>query len=295
MKSFLSLVIAAAAINVGIRADRTLSFSSVARANKVLFADTELARNTVKKRWIALKSMVGGAVDQGRFKYLSLRGVSGGPETKIQLIDEACDEFKPDLIVIDSIRDLCRDFNDSREAEIIVEHLKYLATNHNCVIITTSHRSLGVGNPKGHLGMRLNEAAGLEISLSRKVDIGDIPFIQAEFPKQRDGVYSPFCFKYDPDKDLPVEYAPSVDSSEERRKTRTAEAIVLKCMIPGETIRYNELVRRITAKGAVCETTAKGYIKSLCGTVIVRTEDGKYCLSNPEQPLPLDTDDLPEN
>lgn len=292
MKSFLSLVLAAATFNKGVGADKTLSFSSTSRLNKVLFVDTELAKNTVKKRWKAFKMMVGGAVEPNRFKYLALRKVPGSIDTKIQLIDEACDQFQPDLLVIDSIRDLCPDYNDSREAEKTVEHIKFIATKLNCVIITTSHRSLGVGNPKGHLGMRLNEAAGLEMSLSSKTDTGNVTFVQVDFNKMRDGAYTPFSFRYDTDLELPVEYAPLVDSTEERNKKRTAESLVLACMKPGEQVRYTELVRRIAAKGVVCESTAKNYLKALIGTVVVRDEDGNYMLANPELPLPLD-DDLP--
>ena len=67
----------------------------------------------------------------------------------------------------DSGRDLCVDFNDNREADRLVAHFKQVATDLNAVVITTSHKSLGNGNAKGHFGMRLNEAAGLELSLKK--------------------------------------------------------------------------------------------------------------------------------
>ena len=296
MKSFLSLTLVAAALNQGIGADRTLSFWSVARTNKVLYVDTELAKNTVMARWKALKAMAGGIVNPYNFKYLALRKVPGSKATKMQILTEACDQFQPDMLVIDSIRDLCVDYNDSAEAENLVENLKILATKLNAVVIVTSHRSLGVGNAKGHLGVRLNEACALEMSLTKKADVGaaNQEFIAVEFPKMRDGLYDPFNFRFNPDLGYPVEYAPTVDSKEERRTARNAELIAYKVMTPGVPIRYSDLVRGIREKGGVAESTAKSYLRSLLGTIIVRDADGKYCLADPERAIPFDGEDLPE-
>ena len=297
MKSFLSLTLAASALNHGIGADRTLNFWSLARLNKVLYVDTELAKNTVICRWRALKAMVGGVVNPFQFKYLALRRVPGSKATKMQILVEACDQFQPDIVVIDSVRDLCTDYNDSAEAESFVESLKSLATKLNAVVIVTSHRSLGVGNAKGHLGVRLNEACALEMSLTKKADVGaaNQEFIAVEFPKMRDGLYDPFNFRFNPDLGYPVEYAPTVDSKEERRTARNAELIAYKVMTPGVPIRYSDLVRGIREKGGVAESTAKSYLRSLLGTIIVRDDDGKYCLADPERAIPFDGDDLPES
>ena len=296
MKSFLSLTLAAAALNHGTGADRTLAFWSIARENKVLYVDTELAKNTVKARWNSLKAMVGGVVNQLIFRYLALRKVPGGKATKMQILTEACDQFRPDMIIIDSVRDLCVDYNDSAEAESLVENLKSLATKLDAVIIVTSHRSLGVGNAKGHLGVRLNEASALEMTLTKKADVGaeNQEFIAVEYPKMRDGIYSSYSFRFDPDKGYPVEYAPTVNSKEERRTARNAELAICKVLEPGKYMRYSELVRGIMAKGAVAESTAKSYLRSLLGTIIVRDDEGKYCLADPERAIPFD-DDLPEN
>lgn len=296
MKSFLSLTLGAAALNQGTGAERTLSFWSLARTNKVLYIDTELAKNTVLARWKALKAMAGGIINPYNFKYLALRKVLGGKATKMQILMEACDQFKPDILVIDSVRDLCVDYNDSGEAESLVENLKILATKLNAVVIVTSHRSLGVGNAKGHLGVRLNEACALEMSLSKKADVGadNQEFIAVDFPKLRDGVYAPFNFRFNPDLGYPVEYAPTVNSTEERRKVRDAEVWALKVLMPGESMRYTDLVRGIMTKGSVSETTAKTYIRSLLGRLIVRDEDGRYCLADTNRAIPFDNEDLPE-
>lgn len=122
-------------------------------------------------------------IDLKLFRYISLLSVQGGIDAKLKVFDDACRQFKPDLILIDSARDLCRDFNDNREADGLVNHFKQIATDLNAVLITTSHKSLVNGNAKGHFGMRLNEAAGLELSLKKDEDALE-KFIKVEFPKR---------------------------------------------------------------------------------------------------------------
>ena len=234
MKSFLALSIAASASNKGANADRTLNFYSTAGPLKVLMFDTELAKNTIKKRIKALMTMV-PEIDLHLFKYVSLRMVPGDTDSKMKVFDDACRQFKPDVIVIDSGRDLCVDFNDNREADRLVAHFKQIATDLNAVVITTSHKSLGNGNAKGHFGMRLNEAAGLELSLKKDKE-GEETFVNVELPKQREDQYEPFSFRLDPEVGMLVEYTPTVDHKEEKRQFKMARETVMKILCPGETI-----------------------------------------------------------
>lgn len=297
MKSFLCLAIAAAASNKGIKADRTLSFCSTSEPLRVLFVDTELAKNTIRKRWKSLKMMAGGEFDCSRFKYLSLRFVSGDLQAKMHVFDNACRQFKPDFIVLDSGRDLCLDFNDNREADSLVAHFKQIAADLNAVVISTSHKSLGNGNAKGHFGMRLNEAAGLEMSLTKVTD-GNETYVKVEFPKQREDQYEPFAFKYDTETGWLVEHAPTVDHQEETRQYKVAKAAVERILRPGQMVKHNDLKRRISAEIVgtngknVSDRTARNYINVLSGTVLTCDAEGWYSLVDPDAEIPFD-EDLP--
>ena len=285
MKSFLALTIAASASNKGINADMTLSFCSTAGSLRVIVFDTELARNTIKKRMKSFMKMV-PEIDLKLFQYISLLAVQGGIDAKLKVFDDACRQFKPDLIVIDSARDLCRDFNDNREADGLVSHFKQIATDLNAVLITTSHKSLVNGNAKGHFGMRLNEAAGLELSLKKDEDAME-KFVRVEFPKKREDEYEPFCFRLDSEIGMLVEYAPTVDHTEERRQYRVAKDAVSKLLHPGQKIRHKELVRKLVGNvftfggKNISERTARNYISALSGTFLICNEDGTYSLANP--------------
>lgn len=294
MKSFFCLCLAASGVNHGYRADNTLSFHSVAKTLKVLFADTELAKNTVRKRIKALKNMTGGKLNKSTFNYLSLRQVPGGIDAKLSVLDEACHCFHPDIIVVDSGRDLCHDYNDNCEADQLVNHFKQLANDLNAVLISTSHKSLGNGNPKGHFGMRMNEACGLEMSLTKVTD-GINTYIKVELPKQREDVYESFSFTLNQETGLLIEFAPTVDRSEERKQYDMAKNTITTVLRPGDAVRYNDLKRKIMkAFTSISERTAKNYIGVLVGTVLVKNPDGLYQLSDTETELPFD-DDLPSD
>ena len=225
-------------------------------------------------------------IDLKLFRYISLLSVQGGIDAKLKVFDDACRQFKPDLIVIDSARDLCRDFNDNREADGLVNHFKQIATDLNAVLITTSHKSLVNGNAKGHFGMRLNEAAGLELSLKKDEDALE-KFIKVEFPKKREDEYEPFCFRLDPEIGMLVEYAPTVDHTEERRQYRVAKDAVSKLLRPGQKIRHKDLVQKLVGSvftfggKNISERTARNYISALSGTFLICNEDGTYSLADP--------------
>lgn len=290
MKSYFCLAIVAATQNRGSGADRTLSFYTAKNNIKVLWVDTELAINTVKKRILALKKMTGGKLDLDYLVYMSLTKVADAG-SKIKALDDACRSYKPDIIIVDSGRDLCLDYNDNRECDTLISHLKQMAASYDAVIISTCHKSLNNGNPKGHYGMKFNEACGLEMSLTKASDGNDI-YIKVEFPKQREDTYAPFSFMFNADTLLLNEYNPNVDRQEENRQFQKAESALRKSLRPGEKVHYNILKSRLMAEPiSVCDGTAKSYIRLLLGTVLIKDVDGTYQLA--DNNLEIDFDDIP--
>ncbi len=301
MKSYLCLSIAAAVLNQGRNADKTLCFSGISSPLKLLYVDSELAENTILKRWQALKKMVPSEIDMSTYQYLSLLKVSAGITEKRRIVDEACRHYHPDVIIMDSGRDLCYDFNDNREADELVAHFKLLATELDAVVICTSHQALSAGNAKGHFGMRFNEAAGLEMALKKGSDFNG-EYIEVQFTKQREDHFEPFKIKFDPELGYLTEYAPLVDHTEERRQIRAARVAIEAVLMPGDAIAHSVLVGRLcgTAKGPtgapISQKTARNYIAAAIGNIIVKTDDGKYTLitNGPTIGFPSDEEDMPE-
>ncbi len=294
-KSLLALTMSAAVLKAGRDSDSTLGFSSINHEMSVLYADTELGNNTLKNRMLSLQKMLGRRPSREHFQYLRLRAQRGGPEARWRTLSSACRDFHPDLIVMDNLKDFCRNFNDAEEAKDLLDSIKVLSEDTNSAVLMTSHLALGLGNPKGHLGVGANEACSLGISLAKQENI-----VKALPSKVRDEGFDPFCFFFDPESWMLKEFAPTVDHREETRQFQNAQKAVSRVLEPGESIRYRDLVKRLmTQEGVkVSEKTAKNYISVLTGKMLCLNTDHTY-MRYDEDPtihfnLPQDDDFPPD-
>ena len=104
------------------------------------------------------------------------------------LLREAVTRCKPDLVIVDGIRDLVNDINDGVLAQEVMEELMHLATEHNCCIVCVLHQNKSGEdhNLRGWIGTELMNKAfevyscekllpqrifSLEQTLTRKYDI----------------------------------------------------------------------------------------------------------------------------
>ena len=58
-----------------------------------------------------------------------------------ELLLEAIKRCKPDLVIVDGIRDLVNDINDGVLAQEVMEELLHLATQHDCCIVCVLHQN----------------------------------------------------------------------------------------------------------------------------------------------------------
>jgi len=104
------------------------------------------------------------------------------------LLCEAVTRYKPDLVIVDGIRDLVNDINDGVLAQEVMEELMHLATEHDCCIVCVLHQNKSGEdhNLRGWIGTELMNKAfevysceklqpqrifSLEQTLTRKYDI----------------------------------------------------------------------------------------------------------------------------
>ena len=104
------------------------------------------------------------------------------------LLTEAVTRCKPDLVIVDGIRDLVNDINDGVLAQEVMEELMHLATHQKCCIVCVLHQNKGSEdhNLRGWIGTELMNKAfevyacekmmpqrifKLEQTLTRKYDI----------------------------------------------------------------------------------------------------------------------------
>jgi len=165
-------------------------------ALKVLWYDTEQSdestQDILKNRIIPMI-----AVGTGVSAPLSPWNEAGGEAFNVRAVEwkqrrellcEAITRCKPDLVIVDGIRDLVNDINDGVLAQEVMEELLHLATAGNCCIVCVLHQNKSGEdrNLRGWIGTELMNKAfevyacekmmpqrifKLEQTLTRKYDI----------------------------------------------------------------------------------------------------------------------------
>ena len=97
-------------------------------------------------------------VDTNLFAF-NLRGL--GFEKRGKMVDVAIRAIKPDIAIIDGIKDLMTDINDAVQATLIMEKLMALAKEQNCCIVCVLHQNKSEQdrNMRGSIGTELTNKA----------------------------------------------------------------------------------------------------------------------------------------
>ena len=146
---------------------------------------------------------LGCELEEDNLIVLNVKGLSLD-ERKQQIVD-CINDTKPDLVIIDGIRDLVCDFNDVKETTMLINQFMEILTNNHCGIIAVIHLNKQDKNMRGHLGTELmNKSESIieieklksnRISVKPKCCRG-IEFEQFEFEIDNDGF--PFIIDNNP-------------------------------------------------------------------------------------------------
>ena len=129
----------------------------------VLWYDTEQSEEStqdiLKNR---ILPMTGLSEEQFPKELFDVFNVRGEPYVeRLPLLETAVVHYKPDLVILDGIRDLVADINDGVVAQDVVERLMRLASNQRCCIVCVLHqnKSLEDRNLRGWIGTELRNKA----------------------------------------------------------------------------------------------------------------------------------------
>lgn len=102
----------------------------------------------------------------------NLRGL--GFEKRNKMVDVAIRTIKPDIAIIDGVKDLMTDINDAVQATLIMEKLMALAKEQNCCIVCVLHlnKSEQDRNMRGSIGTELTNKA-FEVFQCQFIDESD--------------------------------------------------------------------------------------------------------------------------
>lgn len=128
---------------------------------RLLWIDTEQSKQSTQdiqvNRIMPLTDGIG--ISDDLFFAYNLRGL--GYETRRKLMEAAIQLVRPDLVIIDGIKDLVTDINDAVQATLLMEQIMALAQNNNCCIVNVLHQNKSEAdkNMRGSIGTELTNKA----------------------------------------------------------------------------------------------------------------------------------------
>ena len=141
---------------------------------KVLWMDTEQSQQStqeiLKERIMPMAGIE--SLDDTQFYAFNFRGL--GFDKRQKMVRVAICNIKPDLVIIDGIKDLMTDINDAVQATFIMEHLMALAKTENCCIVCVLHQNKSEQdrNMRGSIGTELTNKA-FEVFQCEVIDDSD--------------------------------------------------------------------------------------------------------------------------
>ncbi|OAV68882.1 hypothetical protein Barb6_02045 [Bacteroidales bacterium Barb6] len=266
-KTFLVSAIAAAALND----EGFMGFHCPKRGVKVLFVDTEQDISDTQE--VAKRVHKCNAWDtvenNSAFAVLNLR--EQDTEVRVQIIEEAIREYRPDLVLLDGIVDILTNFNDIAESKQAIDTLTRWATSYDCHIVTYLHVNKGkdAAELRGHIGSFCRQKGQLTLLLTKQED--SIPYIEVKPIDSRHRPIEPFCFRINSDA-MPEIYMPE---GKPKKSDRVASLFADALPLP-TSMSYSDLKAKVMELGDVKEAMAKRKIKDAADSGIIEKNEAGY-------------------
>ena len=122
----------------------------------------------------------------------------------MRLFRTAVRKYRPQLVVLDGVRDLLADINDGIRAQEVVEELMKLAQETDCCMVCVLHQNKGAEdrNPRGWIGTELMNKA-FEVYACEKLKPENIFMVEQTHTRKYD-LGELMFFRMDPETELPV-------------------------------------------------------------------------------------------
>ena len=182
------------------------------RPLRCLWYDTEQSEQStqdiLKNRINRLVNAPGGttaAPEEDPLSYYDIFNVrSLHYDDRLRLFEKAVRKYRPDLVVLDGVRDLIADINDGVKAQAVMEHLMRLAQEANCCIVCVLHQNKGAEdrNLRGWIGTELMNKA-FEVYACEKLKPENIFMVEQTHTRKYD-LGELMFFRMDPETELPV-------------------------------------------------------------------------------------------
>ena len=241
---------------------------------KILLFDTEQSQASLKKCCQRALKFAGLPTDKNNDCFLPFFMRPLSIEERRNVIADAVEAEKPDIIFIDGVRDLLQDFNSLEQSNDLIQWLLSLTAEHGCTIVSVLHqnKSKDDGNMRGHLGSELLNKLTDCFETSKK----DGKFL-VSCTDSRNVPCADFAFSINAEGNFQTEEA----IAEDKNSARAAEIqrVLKLCFKDKPSMRYGELVEAYQLEAAVSERTAKNHVKEAKDNNFIVVQDGLYSLA----------------
>ena len=227
---------------------------------KVILFDTEQSQVSLKKCCQRALKFAGLPTDKNDTRFLPFFMRPLSIEERRNVIADAVEAEKPDIIFIDGVRDLLQDFNSLEQSNDLIQWLLSLTAEHGCTIVSVLHqnKSKDDGNMRGHLGTEL---------LNKLTDCFEVSKKDGKFlvtcTDSRNVPCGDLAFSINAEGNFQTEEA----IAEDKNSARAAEIqrVLKLCFKEKQSMRYGELVEAYQLEAAVSDRTAQRAIKDAKG------------------------------
>ena len=280
-KTFGCLLLVAEYLSACTRPRSNYFIRADAEPGRVLWIDTEQGRGRARRIKRRMRRILD--TDADMLEVFDLREID--PPKRLMACALAIEQYRPSLVVIDGIADLCNDPNNTVEGAIIQQFVMKFSSHYNCHILTVIHANLNdvmngskLLRPRGHAGSNLYRKTETAMVFNADGEITKVTFEKARGKRPKD-----FCFKVN-DQGLPeVVGAPKQDDGPSMRQQMRCNAIAIYCRDVHSGCRSTDIVKQVMQAYKVSDRTAKDDIKQAMKTgLIVKRDDGLYYATDGE-------------
>ena len=232
---------------------------------KVVYVDTEQALTHVHKVARRILRSIGLPTDHNHDKLVvaALRELT--PDQRREATGEILRRYKPDLLILDGVADLCNDPNDLHESEALTCELMRWSSEYDNHILCVLHSNPGGEKARGHLGSALLRKS--ETVMLVKAD-GDTSVVSPQYC--RNEPFTEFAFQIN---------ASGLPELCGIPAPQPKENVFAEIMEAGKVYAHSELIEMLMEAVDLKEGSAKSKIsRAVKAGTIVKNQAGGYYL-----------------
>ena len=226
---------------------------------KVVYIDTEQARAHVHKVARRILRSIGLPTDHNHDKLVV------AADQRREATGEILRRYKPDLLILDGVADLCNDPNDLHESEALTCELMRWSSEYDNHILCVLHSNPGGEKARGHLGSALLRKS--ETVMLVKAD-GDTSVVSPQYC--RNEPFTEFAFQIN---------ASGLPELCGIPAPQPKENVFAEIMEAGKVYAHSELIEMLMEAVDLKEGSAKSKIsRAVKAGTIVKNQAGGYYL-----------------